>query len=240
MKLKDLLKPKNIWTLLKENPHVFLLIYWLVYLIFFTVAEKLIVDNYTPIHIPFDDKIPFCIWFAIPYLVWYPYIIVPLLWLMFKNVPEFKRLMWFIALTYSVTLVIYAVFPNGQDMRDPSVLVGDGLLVKWMRFLWSYDTNTNVCPSIHVIGTLASTFALIHTKIAKKWWGLISISICTVTICLSIVFVKQHSIVDLYAGVALSALAYPVIYNKKTKKIAKSKAILPFRIKEEKKEEVYI
>jgi membrane-associated phospholipid phosphatase len=233
-------KDSKIIKLLRENPHVFLLVYWLVYLVFFVIEENLIVENYTPIHIPLDDKIPFCIWFAIPYLIWYPYIVVPLLWLLFKNPPEFKRLMWFIMLTYSLTLVIYALFPNGQDMRDHSVLTGDGILYQWMRFFWSYDTNTNVCPSIHVIGTLAATFALIHTKIAKKWWGALSIAILTLSICFSIVFVKQHSIVDLFAGVALSAVAYPLIYNKKTRKIAESKAILPFRVKEEKKEKSYV
>lgn len=234
-------KKRGLFALLKANPHVFLLIYWLVYFILFMIEEQLITDNYTPIYIPLDDKFPFCKWFAIPYAIWYPYIIVPLLWLMVKNIPEFKRLMWFIMITYSITLVIYAVFPNGQDLR-PQTVEGNGLLEKAIRFLYSYDTNTNVCPSIHVIGTLASTFALMQTKLIKKWWSAFIIAVFTISICFSIVFMKQHSIVDLFAGVTLSAVIYPVVYNKKMKAIAEGKSIFPFpsKKKEEKKEEIYI
>ena len=236
MQYKSLFPKGGILKLLKENPYLYLLLYWPVYFIFFMVAENLIVDNYTVIYSPLDDLIPFCKWFAIPYVLWYPYIVLPLIWIMIKKASEFKRLMWFIMLTYTVTLIIYALFPNGQNLR-PQTVEGNGLIALWMRFLYSYDTNTNVCPSIHVIGTLATTYALMHTKAGKKWWSVIIIVIMTISICISIVFVKQHSIIDLYAGVALCALAYPVIYNKKMKMRAESDKVMPFSISFKKKAE---
>ena len=227
MQYRSLFRKGGIPEFIKANPHLLLLLFWPIFFAFFMIEENLIVENYTTIYIPLDDLIPFCKWFAIPYVLWYPYIVFPLLFLMTRNIPEFKRLMWFIMLTYTVTLVVYAVFPNGQDLR-PQTVEGDGLIALWMRFLYSYDTNTNVCPSIHVIGTLAITFSLLHTKAGKKWWSFIIIALLTASICLSIVFVKQHSIVDLFAGAALCAVAYPFIYNKKMKKRAESEKIMPF------------
>ena len=229
MQYRSLFRKGGIPAAIKANPHLLLLLFWPIFFVFFMIEENLIVESYTTIYIPLDDLIPFCKWFAIPYVLWYPYIVFPLLYLMAKNAPEFKRLMWFIMLTYTVTLIIYAVFPNGQDLR-PQTVEGNGLIALWMRFLYSYDTNTNVCPSIHVIGTLAITFALLHTKAGKKWWSLLIISLLTLSICFSIVFVKQHSIIDLFAGAALCALAYPVIYNKKMKKRAESEKIMPFSL----------
>ena len=237
MHYRSLFRKGGISELIKANPHLLLLLFWPIYLVFFMLAENLIVESYTSIYIPLDDMIPYCKWFAIPYVIWYPYIVLPLFYFMSKNIPEFKRLMWFIMLTYSVTLVIYFIFPNGQDLRPPTV-EGDGLIALWMRFLYSYDTNTNVCPSIHVIGTLAITFALLHTRAFRKWYSIIIISILTLSICFSIVFVKQHSIVDLFAGAALCALAYPVIYNKKMKNRAESDRIMPFSLPFKKKNTV--
>lgn len=222
---------------IKRNPHLWLLVYWLVYCIFFTLEEQLIRETYTAIYIPLDDKIPFCKWFSIPYVIWYPYIILPLIWLALKNPPEFKREMWFVMLTYTVTLIIYALFPNGQDLRPPLELVqGHNPIDWWLRFLWGYDTNTNVCPSIHVIGTFAASFGLLHIKECRKWWSLLIIAIFTVSISVSIVFVKQHSIVDLFVALALCAIAYPIVYNKKTKQRAYSDAIMPFDFKRKKKQ----
>ena len=230
-------KERGLFGFIKRNPHLWLLLYWLVFFIIFTIAEKLIVEDYTVMYIPLDDKIPFCKWFAIPYVIWYPYIILPLAYLAFKNPPEFKREMWFVMLTYTVTIIIYFVFPNGQELRPPLELVqGKNPVDWWLRFLYGYDTNTNVMPSIHVIGTLAASFGLLHLKGSRKWWALSIIAVLTVSICLSIVFIKQHSSVDLFAALALCAVSYPIIYNKRTKEIAQSSALLPIKLKKRNKQ----
>ena len=77
-----------------------------------------------------------------------------------------------------------------------------------MRDYYAYDTNTNVCPSLHVIGAVAVQFAFMHLK-GKKYIVLhIAFMVTTILICLSTVFLKQHSIVDVFTAVPVCVLGY--------------------------------
>ena len=79
--------------------------------------------------------------------------------------------------------------------------------------VYAADTNTNVCPSIHVIGSFAVYFAArdIRRFRAKGWrLGFLTMA---VLISLSTVFLKQHSVLDVLAGLAVCAAAYPLIYR---------------------------
>ena len=134
-----------------------------------------------------------------------------LLYTLFYNSPAFRRMMWFIILTYSFALVTYLLFPNCQHLR-PTLLGGD-LLTRFTAKLYAADTNTNVCPSIHVIGSFAVYFAArdIRRFRAKGWrLGFLTMA---VLISLSTVFLKQHSVLDVLAGLAVCAAAYPLIYR---------------------------
>ena len=107
-------------------------------------------------------------------------------------------MMWFIILTYSFALVTYLLFPNCQHLR-PTLLGGD-LLTRFTAKLYAADTNTNVCPSIHVIGSFAVYFAArdIRRFRAKGWrLGFLTMA---VLISLSTVFLKQHSASLIPAG----------------------------------------
>jgi membrane-associated phospholipid phosphatase len=69
------------------------------------------------------------------------------------------------------------------------------------KFIYSIDTTTNVCPSEHVIGAFGVVFAARDTKrfSSAKWTVFIVAQ--AVLISLSILFVKQHSAVDVLAAV---------------------------------------
>ena len=133
--------------------------------------------------------------------------------------------MWFIIITYSITCVIYAVFPNMQELRPTAAEIGrDNILVDVAMFLYDFDTNTNVCPSLHVIGSFAVFFAACHSKRLSRWYWIVPIGTLTVLISLSTVFLKQHSIIDVLAGLVVCILVYPFVYHwsphrKKAKKI---------------------
>ena len=128
-----------------------------------------------------------------------------------KGIPAFRRMMWFIILTYSFALVTYLLFPNCQHLR-PTLLGGD-LLTRFTAKLYAADTNTNVCPSIHVIGSFAVYFAARDIRrIRAKGWRLGFLTMA-VLISLSTVFLKQHSVLDVLAGLAVCAAAYPLIYR---------------------------
>ena len=65
--------------------------------------------------------------------------------------------MQFIIITYSAAILIYMRFPNCQELR-PLVFERDNILTRFMAGFYQFDTNTNVCPSVHVIGSAAVMF----------------------------------------------------------------------------------
>ena len=183
-----------------RHPIYFMGLYALFYLTFFALLERTIQTPDLWVHCRLDDLIPFCKWFVIPYAFWFLFVGGMLLYTLFYNIPAFRRMMWFIILTYSFALVTYLLFPNCQHLR-PTLLGGD-LLTRFTAKLYAADTNTNVCPSIHVIGSFAVYFAArdIRRFRAKGWrLGFLTMA---VLISLSTVFLKQHSVLDVLAGLA--------------------------------------
>ena len=217
-----------------EYSHLKLLLFWPIYFVAFMFLERGLPwiaglfgkeITYYPIWCSFDDLIPFCEWFIIPYYLWFAFLIGMLLYSMLFEVPVFRKYMWFIIITYSITCVIYAVFPNMQELRPTAAEIGrDNILVDVAMFLYNFDTNTNVCPSLHVIGSFAVFFAACHSKRLSRWYWIVPIGILTILISLSTVFLKQHSIIDVLAGLVVCILVYPFVYHwsphqKKAKKI---------------------
>ena len=77
----------------------------------------------------------------------------------------------------------------------------------------SNATNTNVCPSIHVLGAVAVCLAGLHGKLGTRLGWRIFLILSTVLICLSTLFLKQHSVIDVLVALLFSALAYPLVYR---------------------------
>ena len=201
-----------IRTFLETYPHVWYLLIWIVYLMLFWLAEHLIVDKYWVSHLPIDDQIPFCRFFIIPYCTWHPLLFLMTVYLFFTDAPAFKRFVVYIGLGFGGSILFCMLFPNGQDLR-PTEFAQNDFFIWLVRMVYDADTNTNVCPSIHVIGSFAVYFAArdIRRFRAKGWrLGFLTMA---VLISLSTVFLKQHSVLDVLAGLAVCAAAYPLIYR---------------------------
>lgn len=198
-----------------EFRHMKLLLFWPVFGLLFTFVERFYkVQYYTTMHCALDDAIPFCEWFLIPYLFWFIYLIGTLVYTFFFDVYAFKRMMYFIIITYSVTMLIYFLFPTCQNLR-PAEFLRDNALTRFISWFYRFDTNTNVCPSIHVLGSVAAMFGLLDCRrLQKPLQKLLFIVLC-VLICISTVFMKQHSVLDVMAALPLCAIAYPICYRTK-------------------------
>ena len=119
--------------------------------------------------------------------------------------------MYFIIITYTVTTVIYLVYPTCQELR-PTEFERDNFCVWVVKALYAFDTNTNVCPSLHVIGSFAVLFTTWHIKRFKTPLWQLALWIITIAISISTVFLKQHSVIDIYAALAVCAVSYPFAY----------------------------
>lgn len=208
----------------KKFRHLFLLLFWPAYAVVFPIIELLIPNN-ADFHIiqhPIDSMIPFCEWFAIPYVFWYLCLAWAVVYTALYDVPLFKKFMWFIIIGYCISFVIYLVYPNGQMLRPNLEELGRENILTWlMSLLYSADTHTNVCPSMHVIGALAIMFTAWHSKHYSRWFWRILHIVVALLVCLSTMYVKQHSIIDVWAGLAVSAVLYILIFHIKWESIFK-------------------
>ena len=193
-----------------EFKHLWLLIYWPLYGLMFLLLERGFVREYYPISCFIDDYIPFCEFFVLPYIFWYVFLFGMHFYTLLYDIKAFKKLMTFIMITFSFTVLIYLVFPNMQELR-PTEFTRDNFLVDVMKALYIVDTNTNVFPSLHVIGSFGVLFASWNCKGFNRPVIRIIMTFLTILISISTVFLKQHSVLDLLGGIIVSFAALPFI-----------------------------
>lgn len=200
-----------------EYAHLKLLLGWLGYFILFALTENLIpAENCTPIHCTLDDWIPFCEWFVIPYVGWYLLIVVSLGYFLLYNIENFKNLQTYIIITQILAMAVYILFPNRQDLR-PAEFPRENILTEVVGLIYSLDTNTGVCPSLHVAYSLGIAFTWLRENSVGKGWKTMVV-VFVLLICMSVAFVKQHSVVDIFAAVPVCLFAeWYVFYRKKNK-----------------------
>ena len=187
---------------------------WLpVYLLSFFLLERLITDSYWATQLPLDDLIPFCPPFVVFYCLWYPLLVAVGLYLLAADRPGFRRYMAFLASTFFLSLLIWVLLPSGQDLR-PDLTGQADFFSRWIAALYAVDTNTNVFPSVHVVGSIGAAWAVwdCETLRRRRWPG-IAATVLAALICLSTVFIKQHAVLDAAGGAALSAAAGAVVYR---------------------------
>lgn len=192
--------------------HLWMLSIWAVYLLLFFLAEHTVVDNYHVMHCVLDDLVPFCEWLIFPYFLWIPMMAVMTAYLAFWDAENFRRFMTFIALGFLPVIVFDMLWPNGQDLR-PAVFARENFATWLVSRIYAADTNTNVFPSMHVIGSAALTAAALHApSLRKRKLHWVMLPLC-VLICVSTVFVKQHSCLDLLGAIPYSALVWWLVYG---------------------------
>ena len=201
--------------LIKKYKHVWVLSYVFLYVIWFYALEKAVTTNYTPVHIPLDDIIPFNELFVFPYYLWFIYIFATVSYFFFTSKDDFYKCTAFLFIGMTVCLIIYTVWPNGQNLRpDISKLGRDNILTRIVARLYSTDTSTNVFPSIHVFNSIGAHIAIHRSEALKKHkWIQISSFILMILICLSTMFLKQHSAADAIGSIVLSFIMYLLVYS---------------------------
>lgn len=200
-------------TRIKDLKHAWVLIYMFFYLAWFLYLERRPEVPLTKISCIVDDYIPFWEIFVIPYILWFLYIPLTVLYLLFTSKKEFYQCCAFLFIGMTICLTIYTLWPSGQDLR---VLTypRQNFLIRLVDLFYVYDSPTNVCPSIHVYNSLGAHIAIWRCESLKdkpviRYGSLI----LAISICLSTMFIKQHSFVDLIASNALATVMYILVYK---------------------------
>ena len=193
--------------------HAKLLAGWLGYFALYLLTENLIpAEKCHPVHCFLDDIIPFNEWFLLFYVSWYLLVFGSLAYTFFYDVDRFRQVQTYIILTQIIAMAAYILWPTRQDLR-PEVFDRDNILTRLMGLIYAFDTNTGVCPSLHVGYSLAILSVFLKDKdlsVVRK--GLLTAYV--LGICASVCFVKQHSAVDVLAALPMCAVAEYLVFKK--------------------------
>ena len=187
-----------------------------VYFLIYLAMERLFPTIQWATQTPLDRLFPFCEAFVIPYCLWYPLLILVGVYLLWADVPAYRRYMRFLAATFFLSELVWLLLPNGQALR-PAVMPRENLLSVLVAMIYRADTCTNVFPSVHVVGAIGAMLAVwdcpkLCQNHRRVCWA---VSILTVLICLSTLFIKQHTVLDVLSGILLSmAVAVPVYQHR--------------------------
>lgn len=198
-----------------DRKHVWLIAgYFALYLLGFQLLEARGSGELHLIHTVLDDRIPFCEYFIIPYVLWFFYVAAAVVYFAFfqKSVKEYWQLMISLGIGMTLFLLVSWLWPNGHNLR-PKLPEGGNVFVEMVRMLYRMDTPTNILPSIHVFNSLAVAAAADrcraleeHRILRKISWSL------AVLIVLSTMFLKQHSVFDVLCGIILYGAVYRLVY----------------------------
>ena len=90
----------------------------------------------------------------------------------------------------------------------------DNILTAWISALYKTDTATNLWPSIHVYNSIGAHIAIMKSKhLANHKVVKTGSFIMAVSIILSTVFIKQHSVFDVITAFIMAAVMYVVVYK---------------------------
>ena len=146
-----------------------------------------------------DALIPFQPAFVFAYLLYYPWLLLPLAVLREREV--FFRALAAFALMQVCAALTFVWLPS--HMLRPSV-VPAGVAGDLVRFIYRLDMGWNVFPSLHV--GHSTLVALLCWRQGHKSFPLVALGSALISV--STVLIKQHYAVDIPAGLLLAWFCY--------------------------------
>ena len=158
------------------------------------------------IETPLDRMIPTIPAFFVPYALWWLLFPGALVFFLFYGTKrEFLKLCFILFGGYTICMVVYTVFPNGLDLREP--LSGNDVFSQCVQWLRSIDPPRNVCPSMHVSSTIAIDIVVRQCSAIRLRTKNLE-TLLAVLICMATLFIRQHSIIDVVLGFGMSWILY--------------------------------
>ena len=200
-----------------KNKFCLLLLYWPVHFLWYEVLRIAYSETEVlNIHSSLDDKIPFCEWFVLPYVFWYGYIALVLFYSLYRGKREFLRADLLLTGCMLLPMIFCTLVPNGIDvtMRPDFEALGRGnFAIDLVKSIYEADSPPrNVMPSMHVSVSWALMFAVLQSEGLKNKRILkTGAVIMSILISLATVFIKQHSILDVFAGIAVAILVFAIV-----------------------------
>ncbi len=151
----------------------------------------------------FDERIPFLPAFSVPYLLYLPY----LFFITIYGIIESPYYLQIVASALVIQLAAGVIYYFQQTHMPRPVVKERGVFNRLTRFIYSYDQPYCTFPSLHVAYSVFCAFwSLVLFPQVAPLFLLLSASIIAST-----VFIKQHAVVDVLAGMFLTALSLGLV-----------------------------
>lgn len=157
-----------------------------------------------------DTAIPFNKYFVVPYIFWYFYVCITILYFAIFNEKKYFRLLICIVTGMLVCFLIYYFYPT--VVSRPTVY-GNDIFAKAVRAIYNRDKPYNCFPSIHVLDSVLMAVYLNREQKLSRELKIVS-TLIAISIIFSTMFIKQHYFYDAVAGTILAYCVYAV-YNYK-------------------------
>lgn len=155
-------------------------------------------DEAFPLYWQWETRIPLVDWMVLPYLALYPIFVLPLFHLSARQYAGLTRQSVFTLLVAGLTFLLLPA-----QLGFPAT-VPDGPFAPFLQLVKSVDTPYNLVPSLHVAFT--ALLLLVCAQFSPPRLGGIYIGLLAL-VSVSTLFVHQHHVIDILAGIALALVA---------------------------------
>ncbi len=154
-----------------------------------------------------DGIIPFNKYFIIPYMIWMPFLYLTLIYFYFKD----RKLYFQTLLAYTISVLIcYGIYLTFQTTVPRMELQGTDLISRMVMFVYRNDAPYNCFPSIHCLSSYLLFIAAKKSPAIRRR-AVILIGLLAWAIIVSTLFVKQHVIMDAFAGIMLGHIVFSLV-----------------------------
>lgn len=168
-----------------------------------------------------DKSVPFIKSFAVPYIMWFPFLVITLIYLCFRNKEVYYRVIISLILGLMICFLTYYFFQTAVPRPQ---LTGNDFLTNLVRFIYFTDNPFNCFPSIHVLTSYILIKGAMNCEKKATIYSVI-ITVISSLIILSTQFIKQHVIMDLIFAILLGDIIYKAVgyfyVNRKSLQIIK-------------------
>lgn len=155
-----------------------------------------------------DKEVPFLKVFILPYVTWYGYILVGLVYLCAKN----REIYYTSLISLNTSLVIcYIIYATFQTTVPRPIITDTDILSKLVTIIYKYDNPFNCFPSMHVTTTYVVMRGIKQTENTALTSFIFNI--VGVLIIISTQFVKQHVVLDLIFALLLCEVIFRIVDN---------------------------
>lgn len=148
--------------------------------------------------LPLDAAIPFVpewvIVYCLAYISWAASGVI----ILAQDKPHCYRMAAAYILSMLVAGIIFLAWPGTLDRPE---IAGTGLCRDLLRWIYRVDNPAyNLCPSLHVMVSYFCWRGLLSCRRIPAWFKAFNLAFL-VLVCLSVVYVKQHVLIDIPAAV---------------------------------------